>query len=102
MKCRGCGNKEADRTRTRFVDGKFIDVCNMCADLSGIRLYDDVSQVHTPYYDEHLKTEITSRAQKADVMKRLNVREKSESTIPYIKDPEKRRKYCLDKFGDTK
>ena len=58
------------------------------------------------YFDEHLRDKehpkgrwIYSRQQKADVLKKLGLREKRESKIKFYKDPERRRKYCTDMWG---
>lgn len=105
MICNGCNNQEATRIRSHWTGTKWSDVCDKCGGVQ-VKLYDDVSPVHEPYFDEHLCDKehpkgrwISSRAEKADVLDRLGIREKRESTIPYIKDVKQRQKYFREKFG---
>lgn len=95
----------ASRINAVYVDGKILEVCEKCGDLK-IKGLPDVSEVHAPYFDENLRdnehrkgTLITSRFQKAEVLKRLGLREYRESTVKYYSDPNKRRNYCRDNFG---
>lgn len=112
MKCNGCGNDQAYRIRggrVKTEDGRYVEyeVCDRCGDLHGVRLNEDVSQVHQPYFDEHLCDKahpngqmVYSRSHKADLLKQLGLREKSESKIPYIADVKKRRDYFRANFGE--
>ena len=111
MICLGCGNQEAYRIRGgKYKDeyGKTVDyeVCDKCGSLKAEKRYEDVSRVDAPYFDEHLCDKehpkgqwISSRHQKAAVLNKLGLREKSESKIPYIKDINKRREYFRSHFG---
>lgn len=111
MICSGCGNTKAYRIRGgsyKDEDGKYIkyEICNECGKLKSEKLNEDVSSVHEPYWDEHLCDKenpkgqwVSSRRQKADILNKLQLREKSESKIPYIKDINKRREYFRSHFG---
>lgn len=35
MFCRGCGNKEATRVRSRYVEGKLQEKCDGCGNVRG-------------------------------------------------------------------
>ena len=35
MKCNGCGNPEAFRTRTRCIEGEMVEICDKCGRLGG-------------------------------------------------------------------
>ena len=107
MICSNCGNKEAycirggydSKTKTHY------ESCDVCGNQRVVAM-PDVSDVHEPYFDEHLADSkhpdgqwITSRYQKAAILRSLNLREKRESTIKYIKDPVERQRYFKDSFG---
>lgn len=110
MKCNSCGNEYAYHIRTgkyKKSNGEYErwEVCDRCGSLP-VEGIPDVSDVHEPYFDEHLANAqhpdgqwIYSRKQKAEVLKSMGLREKRESTIPFIKDVEARRKYFRSKFG---
>jgi len=111
MICSGCGNKEAYRISGgtyKDENGQRVkyEVCDKCGKLRAEKTNEDVSQVHEPYWDEHLCDKenphgqwIHSRIQKAAVLNKLQLREKRESKIPYIKDINKRREYFRSHFG---
>lgn len=104
MKCAGCGNENAFNIKIgkyKNEQGEYekYELCDRCG---GVRhnAIPDVTDVHEPYFDEHLidKTHpegqwIHSRGQKAELLKVRGWREKRESKIPYIQDPIKREKY---------
>ena len=77
MECRGCGNKDATRVRVSISEhGALVDVCNLreCGNLSQLVVKD--VYFRKPYVDEHLGGAlIHSKAHKAQVMRKLGVRE---------------------------
>jgi len=108
MKCNGCGNENARHIRI----GKGFEVCERCGSLD----VGGVPDVYCPeggYFDENLadKTHrkgqfIRDRHHKAAVMRDLGLAEagslrnpETGKVTPYFKNPEKRRKYCIDNFG---
>ena len=113
MLCRGCGNTEAYRIRSGYYKNEqgqrtAYDVCDKCGDVRNISLSPDVSDVKEPYFDPNLCDKehkhgqwISSRGHKAEILKKLGLREKRESNIPYIKDLDKRRKWFKNNFADA-
>jgi ribosome-binding protein aMBF1 (putative translation factor) len=109
--CKGCGNKSPARVHIEYSEGDKIEVCDRCGDFHRTSVVPDV-YFNKPYYDEHLAEPhnpngyIGSRREKAEAMKRLNLREAGDKKnkilgkpIPYIADPVKRRKFFMDNFG---
>lgn len=110
MLCSGCGNPFAIAIRRMYVTVESgekvpIEKCDKCGALK-VEAMPDVSDVHEPYFDEHLANKVhpngqwvNSRRDKANKLKELGLREKRESTIKYIKDVKARQRYFRDQFG---
>lgn len=105
MRCEGCGNTEAYKLRTVYHEDKTkTEYCDRCAKFdAGIP---DVSVPSGGYHDEHLGCFIHSKRQKADLLKQKGWVECGSRVnpvlgrpMPYIKDPVKRKKFCMDNFG---
>lgn len=73
--CRGCG-RESTHIRTIIEGDALIDQCDhpSCGNLSAVTI-PDVFWNGRPYYSEALECELTSRSQKARVMKEKGVSE---------------------------
>lgn len=104
MICSQCKNENAIRIQVRYTKHGRVETCEKCGNLS-LEGLPDVSDVHEPYFDEHLADAkhpdgrwIHSRRQKAEVLKEMGLREKRESAIPYIKDEGARRRYFRNHF----
>jgi hypothetical protein len=105
MICNNCKNQNATKWRKGTCKNEkgervHYEYCDKCGDINNECLLPDVSDVKEPYFDEHLCDArhrhgqmIYTRRQKSEVLNRLGLREKRESTIPYIKDVEQRKKY---------
>ncbi len=77
MKCGGCGNPEAYQMHGWYDDKEgYVEVCDKCGNLSSSEAsIPDVYWNGRPYYSEALGCELTSRSQKARVMKEKGVTE---------------------------
>ena len=112
MRCGGCGNQEAGRIRILYHDGKRHEFCDKCGGLGSV----GVPDVFCPgggYFDENLADRehpkgqfVHGKRHKAMLLKKLNRAEWGDAknpvtgkVTPYIKDPEKRRRYCIENFG---
>ena len=109
MKCQNpaCNNDKARHIRVRYIDGQRYECCEVCGRLPIHHIPDDVSIVHKPYFDEHLRDAehpkgqyITDRNQKSRILKKLGYREMRESKFKYIIDPKQRQKYFRDQIGE--
>ena len=111
MKCNNCGNEFAVSLRGGYFtnekgERQKWESCDRCSKFS-VAAMPDCSDVHEPYFDEHLADKqhpqgqwIYSRGHKASVLKQLGLREKRESTVKYIEDVKSRQKYFRDTFGE--
>lgn len=77
MKCAGCHNEEAYQIHGWYQEKEgYLEVCDKCGDLStSDACIPDVFWNNRPYYSEALGCELTSRSQKARVMKEKGVSE---------------------------
>ena len=110
MKCNNCGNEYAFHVRMgsdKDENGKRVtwERCDKCSDIR-VDAMPDVSDVHEPYFDEHLADlkdpqgqMVYSRKDKSEKLKALGLREKRESKIKYYSDPKQRQTYFIDNFG---
>lgn len=109
MRCNGCGNEKALHVRI----GKGFEICDKCGSLPTTSL-PDVFFEGTGYFDENLADKqhpkgqyIHSRRQKAEIIRKLGLREAGSDInpdtgkqLPYIPNPQKRRKFLIDNFGN--
>lgn len=113
MKCEGCGNEEALHIRIRYSDnGCKYEVCDRCGNLVQYAP-PDASCPTGGYFDENLADAthrkgqwVHDKAHKKEILRRLGLEEAGSNrnsttgkVTPYIADPAKRRKFCLDNFG---
>ena len=112
MKCEGCGNTEALHIRVSYHEGEKQEQCDICGNLGRF----DSTDAYCPiggYFDENLADAqhrkgqyVHSKRHKAALLKRLNRVEAGGQrnpvtghVTPYIKDPDRRRRYMMDNFG---
>ena len=105
MICDGCGNENALHVRIGHDKqiGRY-EVCDKCGQLPNEWL-PDVSMPNGRYYDEHLGTNIESKRQKADLLRKKGWVECGDRInpvlgrpTPFISDDNKRRKFFKDNF----
>lgn len=77
MKCSGCHNEEAYQMHGWYDEKEgYLEVCDKCGNLSSSDAsIPDVFWNGRPYFSEALDCELTSRSQKARVMKEKGVSE---------------------------
>lgn len=80
MTCNRCGNDQAYHVKTSYEDGQVHDLCDKCG--VGSTFYAPDVYFKQPYWDENLGSQddpgpkfISSRAQKAYLLKKNNLRE---------------------------
>ena len=106
MLCSGCGNDHAVAVHIVYdKDGKH-EFCDACGKVSSVYV-PDVAVPAGGYFDENLGSFITSRRQKAALMKEKGLVEAGNRVnrtlgkpMPYIADIEKRKKFLRDNFGE--
>jgi len=109
-----CGNQTAIRMRIYFDEkGNASEVCEKCGELDNTNGCPDVF-FERPYLDEHLTDDahkngiyVESKRHKAQLLKERGLREAGSDInprlgrpMPFIKDPERRRRFMIDNFGE--